>query len=98
MTHVNRRALLIAGLLYVFAVAAWLVTQPMPALQDLGEWVFQAAVMLRLLDPSSPLHSQFAWVHIPVPNMLCQLFLMGCGLLRRGGLDLWPRGETIRSC
>jgi hypothetical protein len=77
MTHVNRRALLMAGLLYVFAVAAWLVTQPMPALQDLGEWVFQAAVMLRLLDPSSPLHSQFAWVHIPVPNMLCQLFLMG---------------------
>ena len=32
--------------------------------------------MLRLLDPSSPFHSQFQWVHIPVPNMLCQLFLM----------------------
>jgi hypothetical protein len=76
MTRTSRRALLIAGLLYVFTVATWMVTQPMPALQDLGEWVFQAVVMLRLLDPSSPFHSQFAWVHMPVPNMLCQFFLM----------------------
>jgi hypothetical protein len=77
MTLTHQRALRIAGLLYVVVVAVWMVTQPMPALQDLGEWVFQGTIMLRLLDPSSPFHSQFAWVHTPVPNMLCQFFLMG---------------------
>jgi hypothetical protein len=76
MIKANQRAVLAAALLYVIALLAWMITQPMPALQDLGEWVFQGAVMLRLLDPSSPFHSQFAWVHVPVPNMLCQLFLM----------------------
>ncbi|HEX4650848.1 MAG TPA: hypothetical protein VH250_05025 [Granulicella sp.] len=77
MNRIAPRVLCISSLLYVFAVAAWMVTQPMPALQDLGEWVFQAVVMLRLLNPSSPFHSQFAWVHMPVPNMLSQFFLMG---------------------
>jgi hypothetical protein len=73
---IHQRALLVAALLYVAGLLAWFVTQPMPALQDLGEWVFQGAVMLRLLDPASPFHTQFQWVHIPVPNMLCQFFLM----------------------
>jgi hypothetical protein len=77
MIRANQRTLLVAGLLYVFALLLWMLTQPMPALQDLGEWIFQGVVMLRLLDPSSPFHSQFAWVHVPVPNMLCQFFLMG---------------------
>jgi hypothetical protein len=76
MTTPNQRALLIAALLYVAALLAWMITQPMPALQDLGEWVFQGVVMLRLLDPASPFHTQFAWVHAPVPNMLSQFFLM----------------------
>ncbi|HWZ51264.1 MAG TPA: hypothetical protein VNW54_07355 [Granulicella sp.] len=72
----SHRALLVAVVLYVILLLAWMMTQPMPALQDLGEWVFQGVAMLRLLDPSSPWHGQYAWVHMPVPNMLCQLFLM----------------------
>jgi hypothetical protein len=76
MTQANQRGLTILSLLYVLLLVAWMVTQPMPALQDLGEWVFQGVVMLRLLDPASAFHSQFAWVHMPVPNMLSQLFLM----------------------
>lgn len=75
-TTYHQRALFLAAGIYVAALLGWFLSQPMPALQDLGEWMFQGAVMLRLLDPSSPFHSQFQWVHIPVPNMLCQLFLM----------------------
>src|ERR1700722_19784744 len=77
MTRLHHRSLRTCALFYVLALVAWLFTQPMPALQDLGDWVYQGVAMLRLLDPSSPWHSQFAWVHFPVPNMLCQFFLMG---------------------
>ncbi len=76
MTKPHQRALFLAAGLYVAALLGWFLSQPMPALQDLGEWVFQGAVMLRLLDPASPFHSQFQWVHIPVPNMFSQFFLM----------------------
>ena len=76
MIKTLQRALFLAAGLYVAALLGWFLWQPMPALQDLGEWIFQGVVMLRLLDPASPFHSQFHWVHMPVPNMLCQFFLM----------------------
>jgi hypothetical protein len=76
MTTTSQRTLFLAAGLYIAVLLSWFLSQPMPALQDLGEWMFQGAVMLHLLDPASPFHSQFQWVHMPVPNMFCQLFLM----------------------
>jgi hypothetical protein len=77
MNNRVNRVLLIFAFLYVISLLLWFSIQPMPELQDLAEWVFQSAVMERLLNPASLLHAQFAWVHMAVPNMLAQLLLMG---------------------
>jgi hypothetical protein len=66
---------------FVVVVTGWLVSQPMPALQDFGEWVFQSWAMLGLLRGDAAMHAQFAAAWFPVPNLLTQWLLVGTGAL-----------------
>jgi hypothetical protein len=100
MNNRVNRVLLIFAFLYVISLLLWFSIQPMPELQDLAEWVFQSAVMERLLNPASLLHAQFAWVHMAVPNMLAQLLLMGAsavvGALQHYGFAGEPQDVSDR--
>jgi len=64
-----------AALLYVALLMLWFASQPMPALQDFQEWVFQGWAMARLLQGDSSVHAQFAATFFPVPNLLSQWVL-----------------------
>ncbi|HEY0758408.1 MAG TPA: hypothetical protein VGD59_04030 [Acidisarcina sp.] len=63
--------------MYAVVLLAWFSLQPVPALQDFLEWVFQSWAFGRLLagDPAYSVH--FSLVHYPVPNMFAQLFMAG---------------------
>lgn len=67
--------LALPALLYVGVLVTWFATQPIPALQDFQEWVFQGWVMARLLQGNAAIHAQFAASYFPVPNLLSQWVL-----------------------
>ena len=71
------RTLMALSLLYAGVLSFWFVAQPMPALQDFQEWVFQGFAMLEVLRHDPRFTSQFALASFPVPNMLSQLLLEG---------------------
>ncbi len=66
---------------YVAVLTGWLVSQPLPPLQDFGEWVFQGWAMLGLLRGDAATHAQFAVAWFPVPNLLTQWLLVGASAL-----------------
>ncbi len=75
------RALAVLGVTYVAVLVGWLVSQPLPALQDFGEWVFQGWAMLGLLRGDAAMHAQFAAAWFPVPNLLSQWLLVAASAL-----------------
>ncbi len=75
------RALAVLGVAYVAVLVGWLVSQPLPALQDFGEWVFQGWAMLGLLRGDAAMHAQFAATWFPVPNLLSQWLLVAATAL-----------------
>lgn len=74
-------ALAIGSLLYVAVLALWFCSQPMPALQDFQEWVFQGWAMARLVQGDASVHAQFAASFFPVPNLLSQCVLTALSLV-----------------
>ncbi len=64
-------------LLYAFYAVWWIVTKPLPPLQDFPVWAYQGWLTAHLLHEPPPSGAPFMLVHYPVPNMFCQILLAG---------------------
>ena len=69
------RSLLVLIAACIAILLGWLLLQPMPALQDFGEWIFQGWAVGHLLHGDTLLSSQFFIRAFPVPNMFSQALL-----------------------
>ncbi len=64
-------------LLFALYTIAWLITKPLPPLQDFPVWAYQGWLTAHLLHGPSPSVEPYMLVHYPVPNMFCQALLAG---------------------
>lgn len=70
-----RKPVLSLTLLCSIALVAWFCQQPLPALQDYGEWVFQGWAMGRLVLGDPLLRDHYMLRLFPMPNLACQWLL-----------------------
>ena len=63
---------MILTLAYCAALLTWFCQQPLPALQDYGEWVFQGWAMGRFLAGDAVFHARYILNMFPIPNLACQ--------------------------
>lgn len=77
-THISapsavlRQSAMILTLAYCAVLLVWFCQQPLPALQDYGEWVFQGWAMGRYLAGDAVFHARYILNLFPVPNLASQ--------------------------